>query len=102
MRRHATGLGAEDRRVGHLGLRLELLQVADEAAQLLHPTIPGLRRTKPPFAGSHPIGHQLDGQRAVVVPIGDELRKVGQERVVGVQLEPQPTALSQIVGDSCL
>ena len=74
-------------------MRLELLQVADEATQLLHPPIPGLRCAEPPFTGSHPIGHQLDAQRAVVMPIGDELRKVGQECVVGLQFESKPAAL---------
>jgi hypothetical protein len=36
------------------------------------------------------------------MPIGDELRKVGQECVVGLQFESKPAALGQIIGDSRL
>jgi len=55
-----------------------------------------------PFTHSHPIGHQLNGQGAVVRLIGDKLRKVGQERILRMQLEAKPTALGQIVIDSRL
>ena len=59
MRRLSLGQPSEDRIVGHLGTRLELLQPAHERAQLLQPPCPSVRVTAAVAVTPRPVGHAL-------------------------------------------
>jgi hypothetical protein len=99
---HAAGFRAEERRLGNLGVRLELLQVADEVPQPSPTARPGARIAMAILAGTYPFDHQFRRQRTPMALGFHEAGKAGEEGVTGAQVETLAATLSQIVVDSGL
>ena len=99
---NAAGFRAEERCLGQLGIRLELLQVTDEVPQSSPTARPGACIAIAILGGTHPFGHELGRQRTTMAFGRHEAGKPGEEGVTGAQTETLTTALGQIVVDSGL
>ncbi|MGK2952320.1 MAG: PAS domain-containing protein [Thiobacillus sp.] len=81
VRGDTSGLRTKDRFLRHFGIRLELLQVAGEMANLCQTGGPGGWRVTLPPVLSRPIHHEISCQWPTVMPVGDIPDESGQQRI---------------------
>ena len=75
MWRLPLGQPSEDRIIGHLSARLELLQPAQECAQPLQPSLPGPRVIALVTVASGPGGHEFHRQGTAMAGSVDMARE---------------------------
>jgi hypothetical protein len=100
VRRLSLWQPSEDRIVGHLGARLELLQPAHERAQLLQPPCPGMRVGAGMGVAARPVGHELYRQWTAVAKRLNVAREAAQGVCIVADGESQPSTIDQIALDA--
>ena len=102
VRCYAAGLRTEERRLGNFGIRLKLLQVADEVTQPSPTARPGACIAMAILGGTYPFGHEFRRQRTAMAIGFHEASKAGEEGGTRAQMETLAATLGQIVVDSGL
>ena len=92
----ALGQPPEDRVVGNLGGRLELLHPAREGAQVLESPGPGPGIDAVVGVQTCPLGHDLQGQGATVTRASDVLGQAAQAVGGRTQLEAEGAAFREV------
>ena len=100
VRRLPLRQASEDRVVGNLGARLELLQPARERAQLLQPPRPGVRVTAAVAVASGPVGHDLHRQWSAMADGTERGARSCARRKPGCADEAQAATLDQVALDA--
>lgn len=97
VRRHPAGDRTEDRLVGHLGGRLELLKPTRERPQQAQLARPGGVGAGAVLGLPCPGSHHLDRQRAAMAGAPDMLDQALQAIAHRPQIEPEPAPLGQVL-----